>query len=278
MATGNLLQDMVSLESEVFETQKAHIDAEKRYLSIQAEYRQAKYAHQSALQKKEMLCHRIEELLQEDAVYLHLHCTIEGCSNVFVRCPRTEAQQFLAYWPVLCQCVEVCTLNGGDPEFSLGNVTIELLYGVIGNQHHEMCCDLCAIDQEIKLASDHKFPLLSRGNLFYYKKTDLFEAVMLYSIVDLLKQLSQQHVKTIFADVETKKVRQLNLSIDNVLTCSVDIPESRYEIINTWNGSFTWLEPIELGDVKLITAVNGLVKMYELAKQNPNSDKQLVIA
>lgn len=48
-----------------------------------------------------------------DLVFLHLHCSVEGCSNVFVKCEKSDAEKLLENLEILNQFVEICILNGG---------------------------------------------------------------------------------------------------------------------------------------------------------------------
>lgn len=78
--------------------------------------------------------------------FLHLHCNIESCCNdAYVRCKDDDAKTFLANLDDL-RDVEICSLNGGDPEFPLSAIDFKLVK--VESESQLSPCSICKSEEE----------------------------------------------------------------------------------------------------------------------------------
>ena len=289
------------------EAEKVLFDAEQKKVTAYDDYIKYKYHKQQAEEDYQLAVLQKQEADQNyelftnqktiDTVYLQLHCTVEGCSNVFVKCERSDAEEFLANSEFLYEFVEINTLNGGDPELPLTKVNFELYHGVINNQHCENYCDRCLIIEPVlqmyspffsgqnrtwkchydyswdKKPHEHKCQISQDGNLFYYKKTDLFESTMLYCLLSLIRKIVDSSVEPMITDkngnilTKSDRVTKIILSVDNNIEFSIDLPgDAKCEISHrSWEKRpSVWFQAIEQNNVEWIKTINLLVEMFEM--------------
>ncbi len=241
----------------------------------------------------------LAELDPTKKVFIHLHCRIEGCSNVFVKCNVCDANDFFQNWEILNEFVEIYTLNWGDTQFKLNKVNMALCTEIFQNQTCENYCDICTIKNkykyknwECKFLGDklhlHDCGLVSDGNLFYYKETTLFESIMLYCFQSLIKQMIRQYgvkIKIVdsmgnsISDYENVKVTKVELIMDSESRFGIDFPTSNFSIKHRNWDKFpeVWFEPIKLNNVALIGIINKFVEMYKEIINSDSEKKKLII-
>ena len=228
-------------------------------------------------------------------VYLHLHTTIEGCANVFVKCSREEADQFMENLDFLQEFVEITSLDGGDPEFPLTSVDIEICDKIIENKDCSHNCPTCLPKNKKWCKEDWSSdkhthtpnpPLKQDGHLFYYKETDLFGSLILYTIYDLVKKIKESNtkIKIINGDAEVTKRANIDLivlEIDEKEVMSIDVPSLRIEEFKyNWDPQgMTWVEPAKDRDsLEWLRVINDLIKIVELVEESESKSKMLIFS
>lgn len=219
-------------------------------------------------------------------VYLHFHCTIEGCSNVFVKCSKEVAELFMKDLHFLYEFVQINSLNGGDPEFSLTHVDITICDQIIENKDCSHNCPTCLPKNKKWCRSDTfdkhqhtKNPtLIQEGNLFYYKRTDLFKSVMLYTFFELINKLKKiADGNLIILDFDNKiinkgNINKITLECDEKTIFSIATPTFKVEEY----ADFTWAEPIELNDIQLLSVINKITDFLGEFNEEHNSKKLIL--
>lgn len=220
-------------------------------------------------------------------VYLHFHCEIDGCANVFVKCPLKVARQFMNDLLFLNEFVELSSLNGGDPEFPLRSVDITICDKIIENKNCSHNCPSCLLKNKKSCDPDFIFDehnhnrkqtLIQEGNIFYYHQTDLFQSVILYTIFDLIKKIKENVTNSVILDhhnqiIKNTNISKISLEIDGKEVISINTPGLK--VIE--HHLFTWVEPIEGNDLQWLTVINKLIEIHDIIDQIECNSKILIL-
>ncbi len=233
--------------------------------------------------------------------FIHMHYGVQNCSNVFIKCNVSDAYKLFENLPLLNMFVKINTLNSEKSDFMLNKVKMSVCTEILENQSCKEYCDICLIKNSYKYKNwncekvsniykchSHYAYIKSSGDLYYYKKTNLFESTMLYCLQSLIKEMIEQlDVKIIISDsmgnyINDSKfvqIQKVTLIIDSEKKISVKIPMTNFQIkpLKSSNFPFFLFEPITLNDIKLISTVNDFVKIYKTIIDYDSKNKLLIM-
>jgi len=211
-------------------------------------------------------------------VYLHFHTTVKGCANVFVKCCRKDAKLFIKNIPFLDQFVTIKSLDGGEVTLPLTSIDIKICKKIIPHKDCTHYCPLCLqknkkwCQQELNQHIHTSNPILiQKGDLLYYKETDLFESIILYTLDNLVDLFKKNQM---IINIKDEHINQITLKIDGKKSYSIKLPYLRIQQCS----QFTWVEPDNANNIEWIRVINDLIKLCNLTESESLTPMKIIFS
>jgi hypothetical protein len=183
---------------------------------------------------------------------LNLTCHIEGESKVSKKYYTFEIDKFIQNMVHYANKIEISTLNGGDPEFYVKEIT----FG------HTL--------EPLYTEQDELMNMASFGTR--YEKNNLFKSICLYSIIYLINKIRSKISKCVYNKKNIDESKRFFVA--NKLLIKKIKDDGTFDTIYLFNykflfitGAELWLEPCNY-DVKLISLINKLCELKKIVDKN----------
>jgi len=201
------------------------------------------------------------------------------CLNLFIKYNIDDANKFITNLEILNRYVMILAVDGASCRTKLKKLDIKICNQIENHKYSE--CSLYDDEMEScyemdRLCDDEHVPLIMKAKKKkdYYASldTDLFSSIMLYSIMQTIHKIIEKNCEYI---VLNKTITTITLCTADEILYKISVPDI---ISSVGSNIYPWLEPVERHDIGLIGTVNDLVKMLQIATDNKNTPKKLILS
>ncbi|XWV25845.1 putative orfan [Tupanvirus soda lake] len=204
------------------------------------------------------------------------------CENVFVKCPKTDAERFMKILPKLNEFVELLSMNGSSCSLKLSEIDISVCDEI--NLHNFTDCSFYSeamkmeyqyekeesgyIENECKFdeLADNKYGLVYKSRC-----TDIYEVVLQYCILHIVWQILKYNTKF---KILNKLTTKICLKSDGQTIKNFVVPNLKCD---QWlSEDFFTSSPVDSSDTDLIATINNLYEILEYVKNNENKEKIII--
>jgi hypothetical protein len=228
-----------------------------------------------------------------DSVLINFHTASYGCINIYAKCSESVAKQFIDNIAVLHEYVMLWAVNGWSCRDMLKDVIQIKITDKIVVHNYKKCplfnedLDDFYAGYKIEIRNEDKsrwdnddheedmfFP-----DIYSSTETDLFESIMLYSIMQTIHEILNLNTLVKCKHDITNKI---SLYTNHKLILEIDVPDmmgnspTKGDLYD--KDPYPWIEPLNRNDINLIKTINDLVQILKYTKKFKQIEKILVFS